>query len=444
MPLPGLKKYVFALPMLLWCAIAWAQPKDNSPYSRLGLGDLVPQTMVSQIGTGGWGAAYNDPYHINLLNPASFAFLNSTSYDVGLYAKYARLKGGDEATDVWSGNLRYLALAFPMQNPINESLAQKVKPVKWGMGIALTPFTNVGYDIQTTEVLPGVDTTTNLFRGTGGSYKVTWSNGWKYKNLAAGVNLAYLFGKINYERQVIFDDLGVAYQTLFDDAISLSGVTWDAGLQYAILFKKINDEGKKVPSGKRLVIGATAHAPNRFQTNSSRLYRGYNFQYPDGDTVVNESNVIQHGTLPLEWSAGFMFESSNKWRLGAEYRYSQWSRYENEAKPETLNDSWRLSGGVEYIPDANSYNKFGRRMRYQLGAFYGTDPRNFRTELNNYGLTLGAGFPILLPRQQISFVHAALETGFFGAPGELRETYSRLSLSFTLNDNSWFFKRKFF
>jgi opacity protein-like surface antigen len=445
MSIPGILKNTLVLLLLLWAASAWAQPKDNSPYSRLGLGDFVPQTMVSQMGTGGWGAALNDPYHLNLLNPASFAFLASTSYDVGLYAKYARLQGGDEAANIWSGNLRYLALAFPLQNPVNQSLDKKNNPFKWGMGFALTPFTNVGYDIQTTEVLPGVDTTTNIFRGTGGTYKLTWSNGWRYKNFALGLNLAYFFGKMNYARQVFFNDLGAAtYHTFFDDAISVSGLTWNGGLQYAIPFKKTNEEGERVFSGQRLVLGATANTGSSFRTNSSRLYRGVNTGYADTDTVVNETDVIGQGMLPMEWSAGLMFESNSKWRLGAEYRFSQWSQYENEAKPETFHDTWKISGGVEYTPDANSYNKFAKRIRYQFGAFYGTDPRSYKTELENYGLTLGAGIPILLPRQQISFVHAALEVGFFGAPGELRETYGRLSLGFTLNDNSWFFKRKFF
>lgn len=444
MAFPALNKFAPFILLLFSCSQAWAQPKDNSPYSRLGLGDLFPQALVAQAGTGGWGAAYNDIYHLNLLNPASFASLQSTAFDIGFYAKYARLKGGDEAANIWSGNLGYMALGFPLRNPVNESLEQKVSPFRWGMGFSLVPYSTVGYDIQTREVQPGVDTTLNNFQGTGGTYRLNWSNGWKYKDFALGLNLGYFFGKLNYHREVIFEDLGVAYQTMFDDAISVGGINWNAGAQYSIQFKKTNDEGERVPSGKRLVLGVTAHTPQPFQTNSSKLYRGYNFVYPDGDTVLNVSGLIENGRLPLEWSAGVMYESQNKWRMGAEYRFSRWSDYENEAKPEVLSDSWRFSGGVEYIPEANSYNNYAKRVRYQLGLFYQNDPRSFKTELRNYGFTLGAGLPIILPRQQISFAHVALELGFMGAPEELRETYGRLSVSFTLNDNSWFFKRKFF
>ncbi|MCB9282757.1 MAG: hypothetical protein H6563_01675 [Lewinellaceae bacterium] len=444
MSLPTLYRVLTFTLILFSGSLLWAQPKDNAPYSRLGLGDLAPQAFIAQAGFGGWGAAFNDPYHLNLLNPASYAFLQATAYDIGVYAKYARLKGGNEAANIWSGNLSYMALGFPLKNPVNQTLAQKQSPSQWGMGLALVPYSNVGYDIQTTEVIAEADTTLNKFKGTGGTYKLTWTNGWRYKGLALGLNLSYFFGKMNFERQVLFQDIGIAYQTLFDDAISVKGLTWDAGIQYAVRFKKTNEEGEKDFSGQRLVFGATAHTPNSFRTNSSKLYRGYNFSYPDGDTVLNVSDVIESGTLPMEWSAGLMYEHNNKWRAGFEYRASNWSQYENKAKPETLVDNWRISGGVEFTPDANSYNNYAKRIRYQFGLFYQTDPRGVTTDLNNYGLTLGAGLPIFLPRQQISFVHVALEVGYFGAPTELREMYGRLSASFTLNDNSWFFKRKFF
>lgn len=83
-------------------------------------------------------------------------------------------------------------------------------------------------------------------------------------------------------------------------------------------------------------------------------------------------------------------------------------------------------------------------MRYRLGFYYGTDPRSIGTEqVTRYALTLGTGFPIVLPRQQVSFMNTALEIGRFGVPDVLQETFVKLSVGFTLNDNSWFFKRKF-
>jgi hypothetical protein len=51
--------------------------------------------------------------------------------------------------------------------------------------------------------------------------------------------------------------------------------------------------------------------------------------------------------------------------------------------------------------------------------------------------------PVILPRQQTSFVNLALEIGRIGADSPIEETYFRLSAGFTLNDNTWFYKRRF-
>jgi hypothetical protein len=59
------------------------------------------------------------------------------------------------------------------------------------------------------------------------------------------------------------------------------------------------------------------------------------------------------------------------------------------------------------------------------------------------GITIGAGFPLVLPRQQVSFVNLAIQMGTIGDPSILRERFIKLNLGFTLNDNTWFYKRKF-
>src|SRR5690606_7892049 len=46
--------------------------QDNSPYSRYGLGDLVPSTNVNGRGMGGISAGYSDILSINFNNPASY------------------------------------------------------------------------------------------------------------------------------------------------------------------------------------------------------------------------------------------------------------------------------------------------------------------------------------------------------------------------------------
>jgi hypothetical protein len=76
--------------------------------------------------------------------------------------------------------------------------------------------------------------------------------------------------------------------------------------------------------------------------------------------------------------------------------------------------------------------------------FYGTDPRTVNgQQLTEYGLTFGMGLPLVRPRQQTSYIDLAFEVGQFGLSEAIRETYLQMTVGFTLNDNTWFFKRKF-
>ncbi len=423
------------------------QPKSNSPYSRFGLGDLSDQYFAASGGMGGLGAAFYDPFHINLLNPASLAQLQATAFEIGMFAKYSGLKDGDKSDDLWSGNLNYLALAFPLKNTINQALDRSKSPWGIGMGFALLPYSTVGYDIRSTTVDPNYGTTSNVLKGTGGAYRVQWGTGVRYKSFALGANAAYQFGKLTNSRLITFDSLDNAFLTDFLDETSLNGFVFNVGVQYTLEFKKAGTNGTQVPRGERLIFGAYAGNGGDFTTNSSKLYQRVNItDYSLLDTILQEVGREQKGTMPSEFSVGMTYEKINKLRIGAEYSSSAWSNYRNESKPENLLNTWRIAAGVEYIPDIISYNKYSRRVRYRAGAFYSLDPRSISGEqLKRYGVTLGFGLPIILPRQQTSFVNIALEAGRFGLSGDtgLRETYAKATFGFTLNDNTWFFKRKF-
>ena len=421
------------------------RPKINSPYSRFGLGDLLDQPFASSAGMAGLTAAYQDAFHVNVLNPASLAYLQATAFELGFYARYANLQSNtQEPTSIWSGNLNYISLGFPIKNPINKILDRDQTPFGWGMNLALLPYSLVGYNVGNTEMKEDLGQITNTLKGTGGTYRLYWGNGVRYGNMAFGVNIGYQFGKITNSRNVQFDSLSVAYQTELLDEISVSGFIWNVGAQYTIDFKKTDDEGEKVSSGHKIILGAYGNSTSSFTTNSSRFYHRDNFTYGEVDTIISEIDIIQSGTMPSEWTFGLAYERLNKMRLGLEYTTSNWSKYENEAKPESLTNAYRIAFGGEIIPDIISYNNYFRRVRYRFGAFYGTDPRTIDgAQLKEYGVTFGAGLPIILPRQQTSFVNLALEVGRYGLADALRETYFKMTLGFTLNDNTWFFKRKF-
>jgi hypothetical protein len=441
-------RLLLSLTLALFCSAAiWAQPKQNSPYSRYGIGDPMRQYFAHAAGYGGQSAAFHDPFHLNLVNPASYAHLRSTALEVGLFSKYSQYQSASASQNVWSGNLAYLALGFTLKSPINEVLDRQKSPWTYGMGFALTPYSLVGYNIQTQDTLPDLGAVANSFVGNGGSYRLTWSNAAKYKNTSVGANIGWMFGKTIYENTTIFtDSFQITYQDNFRDDIQLGGLVWAAGVQHDFVLQRFDD---KTTPKRWITLGLNGEGKHKLRTvadifrirSRGRLSSG---AYADADTLRQSVGVRQTLTLPAAFSLGLQYVNSAKFKVGAQIGLENWSEYRSEARPEAFRNTMSLSGGFEYIPDYISYNRFWKRVRYRAGFYYRQDPRSAAgQDLDDFGLTFGFGLPVTLPRQQTSFVNAAFELGKIGANSPIEETYIRMTLGFTLNDNTWFFKRRF-
>lgn len=424
-------------------------PKDNSPFSRLGLGDFARPFSASQSGMAGVGIAVIESAFDNPGNPAALAYMQNASFEAALNLVNSGWQSNSGATNsLWTGNIQYLSLAFPMQNPINLALENRRPDFSWGMSLNLRPYTTVGYDVRVNNAVEEFGTYSNALKGSGGTYQLNWANGWRYKNLSAGVKATYYFGKMTNSRRVSFDDLDLfAYSTEFLDEYSISGFQFEGGLQYVIkLDKDLEVASNPGVKRRRLILGATGSNAADFNTVVSRFYTRDNFGLREFelDTLLNLSDQRLEGTLPMSYGFGVTYEDINKLRISAEYKASNWSEYRNQAKPEQLANSYRAALGVQYIPNINSFSGGMARWSYRLGFYTGTDPRIFNgTQLETYGVSLGFGVPIITARQAVSYVHFALEAGQIKAGELLQNNYLQATLGFSLNDNTWFFKRKF-
>ena len=420
-------------------------PKDNSLYSRFGLGNLVDPYFASNAGMGGISAGYTDLYHLNLVNPASLAGLKNTAFEVGLFVQNTGLKSSTGETDnVWTGNLNYLALGFPLRNPINSAIESLNSPWDFGMAFSLVPYSLVGYDVVNSIEDPRAGAVTNSLKGTGGTYRLNWSNGVSYKNFSLGFSLGYHFGKMTDNRKVVFEELSSAYNVDITNDISIRGLAWNIGAQYSIALNDAEETRVNPTRTKKLIIGAYGNSQTNFTSESSTLILGENLGYPIVDTISNTLDLENDGNLPAEVGIGVMYERSNRLRLGADFKQTFWNNYTNGAKPESLSNTWLFSAGGEYIPDILSITNYFTKVRYRFGTFFGTDFRSINgQQLNVFGVTAGAGFPVVLSRQRLSYVNIALSYSRLGVEDALRENYFKINIGFTLNDNSWFFKRKF-
>ncbi|MEL7121545.1 MAG: hypothetical protein AAFO07_19010 [Bacteroidota bacterium] len=421
-------------------------PTDNSPFSRLGIGNFFDQQSAAQLGMGGLSTAIIDPFHLNFENPAALAYLQATSFEVAFSAKYSSYSEENQTEDFWTGNLNYLALGFPLINPINRILDRDQRPLSLGMSISLRPYTVVGYDILNEIEFSDIGTTLNSFKGSGGTYRLMWGNALRYKNLSVGFQFGSIFGKVINSRRIEFSDLDLSYSTEQQDDVVFGGWLWDFGALYTLPLNKVEDPTVRNRPGeaKQLVIGVQANNSNTINTTLSSYFRRESTLIGIADTLSAFDELRGKATLPSSVSLGVTYETFNRLKVGLEYTLGMWSEYENEALPEVLNDSYEVRVGLEYIPDITSFNRYFKKVRYRFGAFYGNDPRSINgQQLENYGITLGIGMPMIKPRETTSYFNISLELGQFGISDILRETYGRLTFGFALNDNSWFFKRKF-
>jgi hypothetical protein len=432
----------------LFVGAAYAQPLQNSPYSRFGLGDPQPQYFANQAATGGMTAAFHDPFHLNISNPASFAFLRATSFETGLYARFGHYESASGSQDAWTGNLGYMALGFTLKSPINEVMDKEKSKWKHGMGFSITPVSKVGYNITIQDTLPDLGIVRSAFRGNGSTYKFAWHGASRYKETALGATVGWQFGNTEYNNTTSFVDSFINFENVFRDNFSARGLVWNVGLMHDFIFAR--SENDRSIATKWITLGLTGEGRHNINAASTVLRmrgRGLNPAtgvYEDADTLQYQEGTSKRLTLPSTFSFGIMYVKADKLKLGAQASLENWKGYENELRPADFRNTMSFSAGLEYIPEWNSYNRFLRRWRYRVGGYYRQDPRSVDGKnLDDVGVTLGFGMPLILPRQQASFINVAFEAGRFGVQSPIEETYVRMTVGFTLNDNSWFFKRRF-
>lgn len=430
-----------------YSASAQEKPREFSPYSRFGIGDLSDPNfnVISQFG--GAAAGYTDRNLLNPANPASLGALKNTAFEVGVSSKFTSLIKDEFKSRFFGGGLDYIGIGLPLYNAINEALDRKDR--KWHIGtmFALKPYSQVGYDIEQLDSITGTGKYIRKYSGNGGTYEFKWSTGIEYKSLSAGFGFSYLFGKMSYNRAINLVEAALPYNTVFQNDISLSSLRWNYGFQYKINLKKLAEE--QTESSNYLSIGLHGTPSQRFKTSSDELYKRELINGTTGvtDTVRNLTGLSGTGRLPGEVSIGAYYNSNYKFQASVQYSLVNWQDYINTAKntttPEVLKNTRNFSIGLAYTPNIQSFDNLLERVTYRLGFKVGNDPRFIGNEqLKNLTVTFGGSIPFVFQRK-VSFVNFAVETGNVGIADKLKSRFVQMKLGFTLNDDEWFLKRKY-
>ena len=437
---------LFTFIFILIAGEMMAQGAVNSPFSRFGIGDLNTEAPMHVRQMGGIGTAYIDGYQLNFDNPASLSHLQNTGFDLGLDFKNSNLSDDFASSSQWSGNLGYMAMGFPLRNPLNALYSRETYKFNWGMGFAIIPNSTVSYDISRLDSLGTGQLFNRNFEGSGGTYKAIWSNSVKYGDFSFGASIGWLFGRIDYDRNIDFISEISAFDNNFSTSYSMRGFYSKFGLLYLGVLnrKEIEDNiGREAP--RTLSIGLSYKPPLNFTTKSevsniNQLQIGVNAFL--SDTLSFETDLPGNGTLPAELSFGAMYTHGFKYAVGVDFRRSFWSNYENDANPEVLSNTMRIGLGGFYRPDYSDISNILNRASYKFGIYIEEDPRSIEGEtINTYGVTLGVGLPLAWQRK-FSNLNLGLDIGKRSVSNILNENFVKISFGFTFNEGDWF--RKFY
>lgn len=426
-----------------------ALSQDNSPWSRYGLGDIVPSGNVANRGMGNLAAAYGDFQTINFVNPASYSKFGPQRaiLDIGLDINSRKLSNNN-GTTYTSNNVYvpYLASGFQI----------KPQKAKYDLGLAfgLRPLTKVGYDIQSGSRLSSGDSVQNVFQGTGGTYQAFVGSALGIKNFSIGFNTGYRFGSKDYTTKVAIynDSVPDRYRTGQKRIRNNFGAPFlELGIQYEIRLTR-DTVNKKQSS---LHLGAYTSLQSKMRTTRSDYFETYFVTDEAGneatiDSVAFTENIKGDLIYPSTYGFGLMYgvEGKSSLRVGADLELSNWGDYRYFNSKDSLKNSWQLKAGSQFIPDISGRAKsYWGQVIYRAGFHYGTEPYTVNGDMKNFGITLGVGLPIkrysFAEFNRSNIINTAFEFGQRGNRSSLlRENYVRFTVGFSLSD-IWFIKRKY-
>ena len=179
-------KLIFLLTVSLFAMTLHAENGMNSPYTRYGFGQLSAMETGANKGMGGTGIGVRNSSQINMLNPASYAAVDTLTFlfDVGMSLHNTNFAEGNVKMNARNTTFDYLAMQYRLTPQL-------------GMTIGMTPFSNIGYNFSNTQIIrddeDGQVTTTNRYYGDGGLRQVTVGLGWSpFEGLSVGTTFSYL------------------------------------------------------------------------------------------------------------------------------------------------------------------------------------------------------------------------------------------------------------
>jgi hypothetical protein len=431
--------FLFAVITIGAFAQTTSTANSSSPYSQFGLGDINPALLPQNDAMGGIATAINrigGYNNINPLNPASYATINFTTIDAGIYTNFLTLNQSGQASNS-TANFRLSHITFAI--PVSKSSA---------LSFGLLPYSDVGYNNRQTLSKgfgTGSPVDTNavnyLSSGNGGLSKAYIGYGFTIaKHLFIGGNVSYIFGNIEQINETEIPTLYGVLNSRVDQSNAIGGINYDYGAQYSF----------DLTPTRHLVLGYSTSASTMISTTSTYVVSQYTYDSSGNQNIAADSLINRTGSkgkikLPAVNHFGVSFQSDGQFLVGADYTTGKWSNLTVDGINQGFQDSKTFNIGGQLTPNINSLHNYFARSDYRLGFMYNDTYLNINnTPIKAYALTFGMGLPLSPNGNSFYKINWSAEIGQRGTlvNGLVRENYVTLHLGFTLNDK-WFQRFKF-
>jgi hypothetical protein len=454
----GMVSTTFSVLLTLSLTTAFAQ--DNSPYSRYGLGDVVPNTNILNRAMGGISAGYADNRTVNFNNPASFS-----RFRVRTEERTGEVNSGQVILDA-GVNINNRTLRTPNQTEKFSSTGAQFSylqiglPLRknWGLSLGIRPLTNVSYFISRDQFLmdpatgDSIERAVTEFKGSGGTFLPSIGTGFALKNLSVGASLGYLFGRRETSNnRALYNDSLLYNRARLVTNTSYGDVFVNAGAQYEINLIKEADRPNRGIANLRL--GVSGNLETKLSASQDVIRETYIHDPNSGDfrqdSVKAENGTDGEVVYPASYTAGFVFERQKPkgggWLVGVDLVQTKWSNFRFMDAQDAVKDNWQVRVGGQFLN--NPGRNYFSNVAYRAGFYAGQDYITAGGDLSNWGITLGAGLPIAnwnrMAMGQASVINVALEYNKRGDNTNIvKENTFRFSLGLNFSD-LWFNKRKY-
>ena len=420
----GLAVLLFVLVSLTAGAQGNGTNSGFSPYSIYGVGELHAPGTAWNAGMGGVGIANRSKRFVNILNPASVTSRDSLSFmaDFGLSGRLSVFSQDDIRTVNPLFNINDFVISFPMWR-------------RTAFRVGITPFSDMGYLMEYTDVDGISGKRTYTVSGNGSIYQFFAGAGITlWDRLSLGADYIFLFGNLNRESQVAFND--ASYRShILGDTLQVRASTVKFGVQY------------EQPLNRSVVLTAGATYRLKARMGGNAIYYSNIQEVPKETKDLKADENVSFGD---ELGVGLSLRKGDDWSLELDYTRSNWSGSgfdavrgfrNNGTYPFTAATAQSIRGGFEFTPNRNDIRYFLKRCTYRGGLW--ADQSYYQVggaPIYSAGITLGMTVPVF---RGYNGVTIGLEAGRRGLGNALvKENYFGFNIGFNIFD-IWFQKPRY-